>query len=89
MSNGWNNDMESEAINPQFSHMSYDDAMDDDGPGNVAFPTFSKGVRQYNTLVQRMQQVWCGLLFIALCLSITLRIEYVDPIHNSWLQWAC
>lgn len=87
MNSGWNQDVEREAINPQYSHMSYDDDMDDDGPGNRAFLTFSQGVRQYNTLVQRMQQVWCGLLGIALCLSITLRVEYVDPIHNSLLQW--
>ena len=65
------------AIIPQWNHMNDNDDLDDDSPNSRANDMFRNGVQSFNILVQRMQQVWCGLLGVAVCMWIALLIAYV------------
>jgi hypothetical protein len=68
---------QAEAQDDFFSHISVSDDLDDDNAGTRAVERFTAARSAYAALVQRMLQIWTGLLAVAIAFWLYLRRAFV------------
>ena len=91
---GYNGATQREMQSNSYSNIDPNDDRNDDSPSIVANHRFTSSRSEYDTLVQQMLLVWCGLLGLAILLWIYLRWTFMKltrmwslSLANAEKQW--
>jgi hypothetical protein len=81
---GYNADTQAEFHSNAFSHLDASDDFDDTDPDSLAGRQFAEARNKYDTLVQRMLQVWIAFLVLCVLLWFYLRYTFAR-LTKRWL----
>jgi len=81
---GYNADTQAEFQSDAYSHIGASDDHDDDDPSSSAGQVFMNARNKYDTLVQRMLQVWIAFLVLCILLWFYLRYTFAQ-LTKKWL----
>jgi hypothetical protein len=93
-SGGYNSETQAQFNSNEYSHISTTDDLDDDAPYLSAGKRFTTARNKYDTLVQRMLQVWIAFLVLCILLWFYLRYTFArltkrwhDTLSEAEEQW--